>query len=572
MRALCLLLVVILTSVSWTSRADAPNDELMGLVPTDMAVVLVLDRFRERSREILDSDLVRELSKLPTVRSWFESEKGKGLIRARAEIEAALGVTLAQLRDDVLGDSVVLALHLKPGSDPDEAAGLFLTRARNRVTLDSLIESINKAERAEGILKEVVDLPQTPDSPIVHHRRFRPNSKPDEWYCLFADGTFAWSNSERLVLDVVERKGRGDGLRQSTRYTRVRNALPANAVARLYVDPSIVLRVASTSKTPADAHLLKALGGLDYIAAAVEWRDGPIFHFHESLNAEVSTTLRFLFEAEPIPADVFGHVPRTAIAVAAWRWDLPGLFDVMLSYLPEADRPRAEAAQAAIQGLLMGKNLRSEVLLALKPGGLAYVDIPEPHGMPALVATIDVMDRPEVSAALENALRTVAALSSLDKERKQGPIRIETSDRDSLRVTRLANGTHSPCFASNANHFVIGSNEVVVRHVLTKPSRPVNGNTSLERLRSLFFPNSQGFLAADLVALHRYALANRETLVRGEAETRGGKTNEAAREFQRVLDLIEPFEGAFASWDRGADGRSLHQVIGLVGRKDRGAR
>ena len=106
-------------------------DELLRLVPADATVVVTLEGLRDQVRSLSVSRLVADLHRLPSVRAWLESEKYRRLERSCADIEAFLGVKLSDLRDELIGDAVVLVLRLDPDAppDPSQARGLFLLRA-----------------------------------------------------------------------------------------------------------------------------------------------------------------------------------------------------------------------------------------------------------------------------------------------------------------------------------------------------------------------------------------------------------------------------------------------------------
>ena len=64
------------------------------------------------------------------MRAWLDSEQHRQFEQSRAQIEAALGATLTDLRDELVGDAVVLALRLPPQDpvDASQARGLLLFR------------------------------------------------------------------------------------------------------------------------------------------------------------------------------------------------------------------------------------------------------------------------------------------------------------------------------------------------------------------------------------------------------------------------------------------------------------
>ncbi len=135
--AIWCLAMAILAVGGLAEGADSPGpaDDLLRLVPPDSTVVVTVEGLRDQARIIGESRLVADLRKLPVVRSWLDSEKALSLKHSCSQIQAALGVSLADIRDQVLGDAVVLVLRMDPEAptDPSRARGLLLLRARDPV-------------------------------------------------------------------------------------------------------------------------------------------------------------------------------------------------------------------------------------------------------------------------------------------------------------------------------------------------------------------------------------------------------------------------------------------------------
>ncbi len=114
---------------------------------------------------------------------------------------------LADLRDQLLGDAVVLVLRLDPEAptDPSRARGLLLLRARDPALVERLIAAVNASQRAGGELERVDD--RRRGETTYHVREFPAGSgRPPEWYVSDPDGTFAFSNSEAMIQGVIDRK------------------------------------------------------------------------------------------------------------------------------------------------------------------------------------------------------------------------------------------------------------------------------------------------------------------------------------------------------------------------------
>ena len=220
-----------------------------------------------------------------------------------------------------------------------------------------------------------------------------------------------------------------------------------------------------------------------------------------------------------------------------------------------ADRPRAEAIVTAARGMVLGLDPRKDVLPALAPGGVAFVGVRgDAKGLEA-AAALDVADRKDIGEAIDNGLRTLAALASLDKDRPGGPISVKVAERRGARVTSLAIGDRLPSFGATAKRVVLGTDPEVVARLLAGVEPGPRDAEEWLRLRDGYFPRCNGFAAVDLGKLHAYAAGNRERLAK----------QVVARDLERALELIEPFGKAFAAWDVAEDGKSAHQIIGLLG-------
>ena len=227
------------------------------------------------------------------MRAWLESEKYRNLERSCAEIEAVLGVKLAELRDELIGDAVVLVLRLDPDAlpDPRQARGLLLLRARDPGLLERLIAGSTASQRESGEL-ERVERPTRAET-TYHVREFPAGAgRPPEWYVSYPDGTFAFSNSEAMIQGVIDRKAR---LRQragpvaSGRDGRTRPGRPAEVQGR--ATPTAGAGAGPTLRRPASdraaagrraavgqasdvriiAMLERYLAAVEYAGAALTW-------------------------------------------------------------------------------------------------------------------------------------------------------------------------------------------------------------------------------------------------------------------------------------------------------------
>jgi hypothetical protein len=554
------------------ARADGPADALLRLAPADAGATLVVEDLRGFARSFLDSPLADGLAHLPAVREWRDSDAHRAFEKVLGDLETVTGVPAATLRDDLLGDAVVLSLRVPPGAGPESARGLLLTRFRTRDLLDRLIDAANQGDRDSGSLADLETKARGKASYTV--RRFRDDAKPTEYYAILGDDVFAWSNSEDLIRGAIDRHAReGDGLGAEPRFRSVRAALPAKAVASAFVDPRVLERLIAADGKGGDPGppeaARRSLAAVEYAGLAIEWRDGFVAHLHATLDPKaVGEPLRRWAKGSGDASALIRHLPPTTLAFAVGRVDFAALHDLVSGALG-VGRERAELVDSIAKGLLLGKDLRRDVLPNLGPGVLVGLGEPTAEGAEApwpVVLAVALGDRAEeagVPAAVENALRTVGGLIALGHkdEDGQGP---RTRERDGVRVTTLPGGRFA--FAVGRGLLVLGNAPEAVAAF----AREGNGGPGarFDRVRAAYFKDSESFAYADLDRLVRVADARRDGLARRLAARRDRPDDDARRDLDRSLDLLRLFRAAFATAAPAPDATSLHVRLGFIEKKN----
>ncbi len=386
------------SAVGGTDQPPRPADDLLRLVPPDVAVVVTVEGLRDQARAFGASRLAGELRQLAPVKAWLDSERFQQFERSRAQIEAFLGSSITEIRDELLGDAVVLALRLPADvpPDPSKASGLLLVRARNQVLLKRVMRIINTAQEESGELARIGDIDR--NGTTYHVREFPAGAnRLPEWYVTYADGTFALSNSESLIQAVVDRKlqataaadrtlagnaERGDNVRGPTiepglaslaKLQAVERRLPERALARLFVDPRPIARLIAASARPRNsaegkmlAMLERYLAAVDYAGAAMAWTERSLtLHTVESLDPSKLDpwVVRWAGDVRP-SGPVLELLPPTALAKVAMHVDGAALFDAIRAIIPDQAQARLMNFETILNGLLLGQHLKARILPA----------------------------------------------------------------------------------------------------------------------------------------------------------------------------------------------------------------
>jgi hypothetical protein len=553
------------------ARAVGPAETLFRLVPPDAGLTLAVEDLRGHARECLDSPLFEGLRQLPAVRAWFASDQFLGFQHARRDIENLIGASVVKIRDDLLGDAVVLTLRLPEGGRQEDARGLLLVRVRDRVLLDRLVREMNAAQVRKGELRRVSE--RARGTSVYFSREFQ--NRPTEYYTTLEDDTFAWSNAEDLVQGVIDRKaGDRPGLAGELPFQRVRRRLPERSAVSLFVNPRFVASVLSwapKSSKRADARFAALFGrqvdAMQYLGAAIEWRGGLILHTEAALDAEKVDPWLRNWAAQPSSNPLARALPATALAVATAHVDFSAVLDLVRDSTSAPGETRLDTVLLALKGILLGND--PTVLLAyphIGPGVMAYIEPPDPSGSrPILPMVITVQldsdpgAEPVAAVPIDNALRTLLALRALDV--KQGePPRVETRAIEGRNVTALSGNCQSG-YAIAPGRLVLGNSAEAVARSFTITTRPDSG---FARLQATYFPNAESFACVDLEAVYQFADSHRPGLARRIAARRNRSEPDAASDLDQALALVHLFRSAFFTSAIVPDATSIHRTLGLI--------
>jgi hypothetical protein len=136
-----LLACVALSAGPAAVRAATPRDELLRFVPENTGFCFIFQGLRAHWDALQASTLAEQFDRA------LGREDREKLDKVQKTVLEPLGLDWAKLRDDVLGEALVIAYRPGPPGQPQKDQGLLLLRVQNEKTLADLVQRFNASQR-----------------------------------------------------------------------------------------------------------------------------------------------------------------------------------------------------------------------------------------------------------------------------------------------------------------------------------------------------------------------------------------------------------------------------------------
>lgn len=484
-RAVLILFAVGLLLPSPARAQEAsPSEQVLRLVPPDMAFGVLVQDLRANWQRLQQVPWFASL-KLET-----EIAKNPELARVATfvhEMLARVQVTLPQLRDEILGDAVVLAYRPGSASQPEEECGLVVLRARDADLLARLVDRINQEQKNEGGLKALIEAEY---KGMKYVRRVERGTT--HFYALHGP-LFIATNREELLQQVLDARAAGH---KSDLVERWRRARADQGLVAAWVNPRALDREIerdAQSKTGAEAgalrHFLNYWRALDAVWLTVRPHD----NFELALTVQgrpenlPDAAQRFL-KAAAQPSDLWQRFPAPAALTIASRVDFAALAQTLTEFAPpEARKGFLDALRKGLRAALelpLDDEGIAKLLAHLGPDwGLCLAAAPNPGDFPHVLAALAVQPGPAehpVDQACLKALQFLAKLAVFQHNlTSEPPLRLQTVRQDSVEVhylegANLPSGLR-PAFALKDGYLVVASSPQAIARFQKSP-RNVSGD------------------------------------------------------------------------------------------------
>jgi hypothetical protein len=458
------------------ARAQSPRDELVRLVPDDVAFCLVINDLRGQHDKLLRSPWIKRVSASPLGKALREVPERFQFGKLKEALRKGLGVTWPQLRDEILGDAIILAYRPGPPGKPEQEEGLILLWARNPKLLATVVDRLNEHQKKAGELKEVQ---ARKHAGLTYHRRVE--TEGESFY--FLDGpVLAFAPRESLLREVLERRTAPKPARLLPLTDRLKDVGMERALATLWINPRAFdeeLGQQAETLAGAEGHALKtflrywkALEGVS-LSLLVEGEPEVVLALHARTEALPAAAKR-LVETAGEPTDLWQRFPQDSILTAAARVDLLALAEALGEFLtPEARKALLGDLQRELN-LPLEEVLMKQLLAKLGPDcGLCIAAAPDkaafPHVLIALRIRPGPPGKPPTEKAIAGALGLFAWLAVQEHNRKhKDQMDLKKEIQDGVEVRYFINDKKfppglRPAFAVKGGYLVLASCPEAVR-------------------------------------------------------------------------------------------------------------
>lgn len=533
-----LLVLMIACVLAAPAPATSPRDELLRLVPDDVGFCLVVQDLRGKAADLLASPFARDWAKLSP--GLAAAEEWEQLATVEGYLKKHLGVTWADLRDEILGDAFVLAYRSAHGEKTDPDQGLFLVRARDAKKLQAMIDKLNALQRETGELRQLVEKEHRGVKYLQRLERKETN------YYQVRGSVLLFTGQEPILKRAIDRDK-----------DEAAEAVPkmARTLKDLRLDKALVALV--LNPRPWDEAIAK--GARDDAGKMVSacWKAldavGVGIHLSKEVRLELTmrarpealppTARKFLAPAEQ-SAELWASFPEDALLALSGQVDAVELYRLVGSFLSKSGKEKLEGDLARTFGAVLGRDIVKEVLPAIGPDWGLCVTAPAADAKawtPRAVFALKVQKGDEndpVDEALFSGVQTWAQLAVLghNKLHANAPLTLKTRMQDRVKV-RFLEGTSlppgvQPAFALKGGFLLLATSPAEIQGL--KLTRPAQTGAKSMPLARLSLKDWRAYLKDRREPL-AIALAEREDISKEKARLR----IDSLRDSLGLIDRVE---------------------------------
>lgn len=397
-----LALIGLLALPGSTCLAGSPSgrEQLLRLLPADTGICLVVSDLRDHWKKTAAASWFKAFKDSSLGNALTRSPEFQHLLRFESDLKKHLGVDIAQLRDDIFGDAVVLVYIPAPAQRPQDEEGLLLLWARDPTMLSQLVERLNNAQKSSGELRELAPV-------LFQGKTYFRRVEPHKTHYYLVDGNLlAFSSREKRVRDVIDGRG-AQGHRNPELAKSLRRADADRALSALWLNPRAFDRDLLAKAQGEDPQsqvvkgFLKYWQAIDAIVMAGSLGAEPEFRLSvQARAADVPAALQALFSKDYQASELWERFPDKAMLRIAGKIDVLALMEVARELTPASAREAVGGVLRKSLAAALGLDFVKDVLPRLGPDwGLCIAAADDPNSFPHVIVALAVQPGPQPVSA-----------------------------------------------------------------------------------------------------------------------------------------------------------------------------
>jgi len=310
--------------------------DLLSLLPDDFAVCVVMHDLRGNAERWERADWLKRFRQSPLGRSYLDASEIKQLERFQADMKTHLGADWETLRDEILGEMVVLAYSPGPKNNPDDESGLILLHLQKPKRFIEVVDKLNDAM----IQAKKLEVTALDHKGTTYYRRQEKNKAQ---YYAVTDSLAVIATKEGMVKALLDR--RASASRDTTWTKRFQRAGVDSAFLTLCVNPRMLdAEVIQESKK--DDPLAGYWKGLDAIFISAAIHDAAELRIVIQANVERLTVwAKSAFTQTMGTSALWQRFPERSILTFATKTDFAVAVDAITMLAPKEDQSLLKAFQ-----------------------------------------------------------------------------------------------------------------------------------------------------------------------------------------------------------------------------------
>ena len=532
MRALFSSVSLLLLMSGSVVHAAKPVTTLLRFVPEDSRFCVVVQNLRAHYQQLMKSPFMKKVEGSALKELLDELKRQVPLDELDQMLEQQFGLKLSQLRDDILGDAVVIA-YRHPTKDRKEQ-GLILLHARD----------------AELLRKTYLRFAKQASEQLSHggNSYVRLGEGKDETYLHQSGSILLYCNNEEMLQEALDHSQK----KVFPLVKRFEPALQKKPLVCAWINPRSFdgdLRAVMKQAPGPIATVLKnfapAWKQLHDVFCTLSLDENLELGLALKLNEkQLPKTVQTFLEKLTQPSDLWSRIPSNAIAAGAVKIDLVSLF----GFLTQAQSPESKKGLEDLLNYgtgLFGKDLRTEVLPNLGPDCGFYITSPPRSSegwIPSIVVAMRVSPGNK-SAPIDQTLMTglrIAATAGAVAYNSKNPLdpvrwKILKTEQGEAQYASCKKGRELglvPTFGLTQGYLVLASSpEAWKEFALRKPTAVKSKETPLFRLS---IAELRRYIRKHQIAVTKFLAAQNETTARSIQEKLNG--------FMAILSLVESLD------------------------------